>query len=111
MYRCAKIGFSQNIRRMNALSALKIYYTAAANDVPTTGPRISDIDNTGILCYHSLKEEDLMTGGVTQMYDAMMTGSGIEHDFYTTAGGHDFATWSDGLHTFVNNIFGAGASA
>lgn len=55
-------------------------------------------------------EADLMTGGVTQMYDAMMTGSGIEHDFYTTAGGHDFATWSDGLHTFVNNIFGAGAS-
>ena len=54
---------------------------------------------------------DFMTGGVTQRYDSMMTEAGIEHDFYTTSGGHDFSTWKDGLHTFVLNIFGAGKSA
>lgn len=26
-------------------------------------------------------------------------------------GGHDFSTWSDGLHTFVLNIFGAESDA
>lgn len=54
---------------------------------------------------------DFMTAGVTQRYDEMMTESGIEHEFYLTNGGHDFSTWSDGLHTFVLNIFGAGDSA
>ena len=54
---------------------------------------------------------DFMTAGVTQRYDEMMTESGIEHEFYLTDGGHDFSTWSDGLHTFVLNIFGAGDSA
>ena len=50
---------------------------------------------------------DFMTAGVTQRYDEMMTESGIEHEFYLTDGGHDFSTWSDGLHTFALNIFGA----
>lgn len=54
---------------------------------------------------------DFMTAGVTQRYDEMMTESGIEHEFYLTNGGHDFSTWSDGLRTFVLNIFGAGDSA
>ena len=54
---------------------------------------------------------DFMTSGVTQRYDRMMTDAGIEHDFYLTSGGHDFSTWSDGLHTFVLNIFGSGKSA
>ena len=54
---------------------------------------------------------DFMTAGVTQRYDEMMTESWIEHEFYLTNGGHDFSTWSDGLHTFVLNIFGAGDSA
>ena len=54
---------------------------------------------------------DFMTAGVTQRYDEMMTESGIEHEFYLTDGGHDFSTWSDGLHTFVLNIFGAESDA
>ena len=54
---------------------------------------------------------DFMTAGVTQRYDEMMTESGIEHEFYLTDGGHDFSTWSDGLHTFVPNIFGAESDA
>ena len=54
---------------------------------------------------------DFMTAGVTQRYDEMMTESGIEHEFYLTNGVHDFSTWSDGLHTFVLNIFVAGDSA
>ena len=54
---------------------------------------------------------DFMTAGVTQRYDEMMTESGIEHEFYLSDGGHDFSTWSDGLHTFVLNIFGAESDA
>ena len=71
-------------------------------DVPETPPGDGQT-NIGRL--------DFMTAGVTQRYDEMVTESGIEHEFYLTNGGHDFSTWSDGLHTFVLNIFGAGDSA
>lgn len=53
----------------------------------------------------TIGDSDMMTSGVTEEYDEMMTNSNIDHEFVTLEGGHTPSVWSDSLKLFLVNLF------